>query len=127
MANILIVEDDKDIAKLLCLQLQSYGHEPTAFHTPAKAIEAVTDGYIPDVACLDINLPGMDGFYLWYRLRRHPRLSERMLPTIFISAFDDPEHVVESRALGAAYVTKPFAPETLQRAVMVATSSLVGR
>jgi CheY-like chemotaxis protein len=123
MAHILIVEDDPDILALLELRMTSYGHDVMACTTPSKALQAINHGYVPEVACLDIGLPEMDGFYLWYRLRRHPRLNAFELPTIFISAYNEPECVVEGRALGATYLTKPFSPTSLQQAVAHALAS----
>lgn len=123
VANILVVEDDPDIRDLLELRLATYGHEVLSCSAPSKALHAINQGYVPDIACLDIGLPEMDGFYLWYRLRRHPRLNGSKLPTIFISAYDDPEHVVEGRALGAVYLTKPFSPTSLQQAISQALAT----
>jgi len=117
MANILVVEDDADILELVTARLTSYGHEVRRCATPRQALAAVNQGYLPDLVCLDVGLPEMDGFYLSYRLRRHPRLNDRVVPTIFLSARADPEHVVEGRSMGATYITKPFSPTTLQIAI----------
>jgi CheY-like chemotaxis protein len=71
-ARILIVDDNEDAANALAMLLQLEGHEVrTAPHGDAAL--AMLEAYVPELALLDIGLPGMDGYQLARALRAHPR------------------------------------------------------
>jgi CheY-like chemotaxis protein len=71
---VLIVDDNHDSAELLALVLGREGHETCVAHDPAEAIP-LADAFRPDLAFLDIGLPGMDGFQLLEVLRGMPALA----------------------------------------------------
>jgi len=66
--RVLIVDDNEDAAQLLGDLARMSGHEISIAHDPAAAIRAVTE-FAPDVAVLDIGLPGMDGYQLAAQVR----------------------------------------------------------
>jgi PAS domain S-box-containing protein len=66
--RILLVDDNVDAAEMLAMLLQGDGHEVTVVHNGADAL-ARARAAPPDVALLDIGLPGMDGHELARRLR----------------------------------------------------------
>jgi CheY-like chemotaxis protein/two-component sensor histidine kinase len=71
-ARILLVDDNRDALEMLGALLRDAGHEvQTAADGPA-ALQAI-DGVVPELALLDIGLPGMDGYELAERLRADPR------------------------------------------------------
>ena len=69
--RILVVDDNRDAARLLGLFLQSLGHCVRVMIEPLAAIE-LASSFEPQVALLDIGLPGIDGHELARRLRRLP-------------------------------------------------------
>lgn len=69
----LIVDDNHDSAELLALVLERDGHETRVAHDPAEAIPLATQ-FRPNLAFLDIGLPGMDGYELLGILRATPEL-----------------------------------------------------
>ena len=71
--RVLIVDDNHDSAELLSLLLSREGHETRVAHDPLEAIPLAV-GFRPNIAFLDIGLPGMDGFELLSVLRRTPEL-----------------------------------------------------
>ncbi|CAG1017259.1 two-component system, NarL family, sensor histidine kinase BarA [Burkholderiaceae bacterium] len=71
--RILLVDDNADASEMLRLLLQEAGHEVQVASDGPSALAAV-DGFRPDIALLDIGLPGMDGYELAVRLRADPRL-----------------------------------------------------
>ena len=74
MRRVLIVDDNHDSAELLSLVLCREGHEARVAHDPREAIPLAT-AFRPNVAFLDIGLPGMDGFELLAVLRADPELA----------------------------------------------------
>lgn len=69
MKRILLVDDNVDALEVMATLLRMYDHEVATATTPQEAIDLVT-GFRPDLAILDISLPGMDGYALAVELRR---------------------------------------------------------
>ena len=78
----------------------------------------------PDVAVLDVTLPGMSGFELLPALREREGLGE--LPAVFLSARVQDHDIAEGRALGATYLTKPFVGKALDAAIARAVADADG-
>ncbi len=111
--SILLVDDNQDAANALVEILQLYGHEVTAVYDPMAALEAVASQR-PDVAILDIGLPGMDGNELATRIKagaspEAPRL-------IALTGYGQEADKLKSRASGfAAHLVKPIDVDELLR------------
>jgi CheY-like chemotaxis protein len=71
--RVLIVDDNHDSAELIALVLGREGHETRVAHDARQAIPLALE-FRPNVAFLDIGLPGMDGFELLGILRGMPEL-----------------------------------------------------
>jgi two-component system CheB/CheR fusion protein len=71
-AKVVVVEDNTDSRELLCELLEQAGFECRAADSGVAAL-ALVDEFRPDVAILDLGLPGMDGLEVARRLRRDPR------------------------------------------------------
>src|SRR5690606_30638818 len=107
--RILVVEDDRSIARLLQLELEHRKLEVRCVYDGAEALPAVDD-FRPDAIILDILLPGMDGERVLQLLRR----SGDMTPVIMLTARDQPRDKVRNLDTGADdYLTKPFHIEEL--------------
>src|SRR5437868_6398658 len=72
--RVLIVDDNHDSAELISLVLEREGHETRVAHDAAEAIPLAIQ-FRPNLAFLDIGLPGMDGFELLSALRCKPELA----------------------------------------------------
>ena len=70
--RILVVDDNTDAASTLADLLQLVGYEVRCAGDGEAAL-ALLDDYVPELALLDIGLPGMDGYQLARRLRADPR------------------------------------------------------
>ena len=70
--RILIVDDNIDAAQTLVMVLEELGHM-ARFASDGSSALALLDTFVPEVAVLDIGLPGMDGYELARRLRADPR------------------------------------------------------
>jgi DNA-binding response OmpR family regulator len=106
--KILIVDDDVDLLALVGFALTQAGF------TTVKAVDAPSGvrtfaAESPDLAILDINLPGGSGFDVCEAIRRHSRI-----PIMMLTARGEEEDLVRALDLGADdYLTKPFSPRTL--------------
>ena len=106
MTRVLVVEDNPAIRELVSAYVKNAGHSVAAATDGPEAIATVTDRVAPDIAVLDVAMPGMSGLDLLVKLRELPGMEG--LPAIFLSARVKPEDIAKGTALGAAYLTKPF-------------------
>lgn len=115
MPRILIVEDEKKIARFLELELQHEGYEvDTAGDGRTGLDKALT--WKPDLLILDLMLPELSGIEVCRRLRH-----ESDVPIIMLTAKDDVSDKVMGLDMGADdYMTKPFAIEELLARIRVA-------
>lgn len=114
MSKILIVEDEKKIARFLELELQHEGYEVrTAGDGRTGLVQALT--WQPDLMILDLMLPELSGIEVCRRLRH-----ESDVPIIMLTAKDDVSDKVMGLDMGADdYMTKPFAIEELLARIRV--------
>jgi DNA-binding response OmpR family regulator len=104
MGNILVIEDNEDIATGLRDNLELEGHVVQTAATGAEGLTAAKAGN-PDVIILDLGLPDMDGHHVMRSLRREGITSG----VLILSARDAEAEKVVGLRLGAEdYVTKPF-------------------
>ncbi len=108
MANIALVDDDKNILASVSMLLEQEGYHVRTFSDGAAALTALTTAP-PDLAILDIKMPRMDGLELLRRLRQ-----AQDLPVIFLTSKD--EEIDELMGLNAGaddYIRKPFSQRLL--------------
>lgn len=106
MANILVVEDERLIARLLKETLQIEGYQVVTVLRGEDAVQ-YTLRETPHLILLDMKLPDTDGYDVVSRLRSHPKTMH--IPIIILSAIDESADKVRAFELGADdYVTKPF-------------------
>jgi DNA-binding response OmpR family regulator len=105
--HILVVEDDKDIHRLLNDNLQMAGLEVSSVYDARSALELIEREGLPHLAIVDIRLPDkdMDGLDL------AEELTQRSVPVIIITAYDSPKTVLDSLRFADDYVRKPFEPD----------------
>jgi len=109
--RVLLVDDNPDVLDALRTLLTLGGHEVTALPDPRAAL-ALPEDYAPDVALLDIGLPGMSGYELMAELRRRPGYANADF--VALSGYGQPEDRARSEAAGfAAHLVKPPAAQAL--------------
>jgi len=106
MRNVLIIEDEKDLAELLAFNLEKEGYTATCVHDGKAGLErAAAD--LPDLILLDLMLPGLLGTEVCKALRKDPRTAH--IPVIMITAKGDEIDRVVGFEVGADdYIVKPF-------------------
>ena len=102
-AHILIVDDDRLVLATLGKGLRDAGYRVSEANDAASALELARTK--PDLALLDVRMPGTSGIQLAERLvAEYPQL-----PFIFLSAFGDPDIIRRANELGAlGYLVKPL-------------------
>lgn len=108
--SILVVDDDRDNVESLAMMLRIWGHDVRAAKSGAEALVLV-NGWTPDVAVLDLAMPGMTGYELAPRLRE---ACGSGLMLVAVSGYGDSSH--HERALAAGFdrcLLKPIDLEEL--------------
>lgn len=106
--KILIVEDEKKIARFLELELDHEGYLVDSVHDGRAGLARVQEQEY-DLVLLDIMLPGLNGIEVCRRIRQFSSL-----PIIMLTAKDDVADMVTGLNIGADdYITKPFAIEEI--------------
>jgi PAS domain S-box-containing protein len=95
--KILVVDDNKDAAKTLCMFLEALGHK-VAVETTAGKAQQRAQSEKPDICMLDIGLPDMDGNELARRLRAQPETTKAVL--IAVTGYGQAQDKQESLAAG---------------------------
>lgn len=110
--NVLVVEDERNLADAICHILEQEGYNAEAAYDGKTGL-AYTESGLYDAAILDVMLPGMDGFSIVRTLRQ----AQNDLPIMMLTAKTSTQDKVEGLDCGADdYMTKPFeAPELLAR------------
>lgn len=108
---ILIVEDEKDIVKMLEYNLQKEGYR-TASIANGSEVARVAAHDQPDLILLDLMLPGTDGFEVCKELRKDTKTAA--ISIIMLTAKSQETDKIVGLEMGADdYVTKPFSPREL--------------
>ena len=103
--QILVVDDEKEIADLVTLYLENEGFRVFKFYSSEKALECINSQSI-DLAVLDIMMPVIDGLKLCRKIREHHHY-----PIIMLTAKGTEIDKITGLTLGADdYITKPFLP-----------------
>ena len=107
----LIAEDDRDIRELVKAKLSAAGYQVLDYSNGPEAL-AATHRHRPDVALLDVMMPGISGIEILTRLQKDP--GTRTIPVILLTAKSQEFDINSGFAVGAAdYIVKPFSPRDL--------------
>ena len=108
---ITVVDDEEDIVKLVGHHLKREGFQVKEFHNGRDFLSYV-NSVVPDLAGLDIMLPGIDGLEICRILKN--KASTASVPIIMLTAKASEADVVVGLELGADdYIVKPFSPREL--------------
>jgi DNA-binding response OmpR family regulator len=108
---ITIVDDEEDIVKLVSHHLKREGFKVKEFHNGRDFLSYI-ESVVPDLAVLDIMLPGIDGLEICRILKN--KSTTASVPIIMLTAKASEADVVVGLELGADdYIVKPFSPREL--------------
>lgn len=105
MKNILVVDDEKEIADVIELYLKNDQYDVLKFYTGEEALSCIDSKKI-DLAVLDIMLPDVDGFTILKKIRE-----KHTFPVIMLTAKTEYMDKIAGLTMGADdYIPKPFNP-----------------
>jgi DNA-binding response OmpR family regulator len=106
--KVLIADDDRDLLSLIAFTLTQASYLVVKAGDGPAAIRSF-DEESPDIAVLDINMPGASGFQVCETIRAKSRI-----PIMMLTVRGEEEDLIRALDLGADdYLTKPFSPRTL--------------
>jgi two-component system phosphate regulon response regulator PhoB len=109
--NILVVEDEGDLAEMVSYNLQQAGYDVVIAGDGLSALDILRRDQ-PDMVILDIMLPNLDGREVCRRIRQDQKT--RNIPVLIVSALAEETDRVVGFEIGADdYLTKPFSPREL--------------
>jgi two-component system, OmpR family, alkaline phosphatase synthesis response regulator PhoP len=109
--NVLIAEDDRDIAELIALYVGRAGWQAFVTASGDQALAHARANPV-DIAILDVMLPGMSGLEVCRALRAAPGTAD--LPIIIVTARTEESDRIVGLDIGADdYIAKPFSPNEL--------------
>ena len=111
MTLVLVADDDADIRDLVVFKVEQLGVEVVAVGDGQAALDAVRERR-PDLAVLDVSMPGLSGIDVCRMIRAEPEIAGT--PVIMLTARVQEQDVEQGFTAGADdYVTKPFSPREL--------------
>jgi len=109
MLNILIVEDNPNIAQLIAIHLRDLPALVTTMHQGWQGLDAALSGKY-DFLVLDLMLPGLGGMEICRQLRQR----KQYIPILMLTARSEEQDKIAGLEIGADdYLTKPFSPGEL--------------
>ncbi len=113
MANILVVDDDRNIRRMIAATFDTAGHRVTEADSAEQALKLFPES-TADIVLSDVRMAGINGFGLLTELKR----LNPTLPVIMMTAFASVADAVEAMRHGAYdYIPKPFTTEHIRRVV----------
>jgi DNA-binding response OmpR family regulator len=113
--TVLVADDDEDILELVAFRLERAGYEVITARDGTEALAAARER-LPDLAVLDVMMPGMTGYDVTRQLRGED--ATRGIPVILLTARVQEADVNRGFEAGADdYLRKPFSPQELRARV----------
>ncbi len=113
--KILVVDDEKDILRIVAFSLQKWGYEVITANNGQEGLNKIS-AEKPDLILLDASMPVMDGFKMLEQLRNTP--DWKNIPVIMLAAHSDSRDIDRACTYGiVAYISKPFDPEKLKETI----------
>jgi CheY-like chemotaxis protein len=117
LGRIMVVDDSPTIRELIALNLGLEGYDVATAEDGQRCLELLTAAGerqepVPDLLCLDVVMPGLDGVELTAKLKATPSLAH--IPILIVSASAQRRDFELAQGAGAdGYLTKPFDPDEL--------------
>ena len=113
--KILVVDDERDLVELIAMNLQRNGYEPLTAYDGAAGLD-MARRQKPDLAILDLMMPGLSGRDVTVALKGDPDTAG--IPILMLTAKSEETDIIVGLSMGADdYVTKPFSMKVLMARV----------
>ncbi|HML24489.1 MAG TPA: response regulator, partial [Aggregatilinea sp.] len=124
MAQILLVDDDLNLLQMVRLMLQRLGHQVVTSRNGEEGLRLAAEMQ-PDLAIIDIMMPGLSGYDVVNRLRVDPKTAH--VPIIILTARSQPMDKHKALRAGAnAFISKPVTAQELADRVEAVLEAGVG-
>jgi DNA-binding NtrC family response regulator len=111
--NIMIVDDEPQVAEVLAKSLSRQGHQTTVVHSGEDALRIISNT-VPDALFLDVSMPGINGLEVLAEVRR----TRPQLAVVVITGHATADEVEQVKKLGAVdVIPKPAALTHYHRAI----------
>ncbi|NRA43357.1 MAG: response regulator [Oligoflexales bacterium] len=112
MSEVLVVEDEEHIQRLVKIVLEKNGHNVSTADTGEEALEKLEGGLKLQLILLDIMMPGIDGLQVLRKVKSNQLTKD--IPVVMLTALAQESVVLQGIKLGAkGYIRKPFHPKDL--------------
>ena len=109
---VLVIEDDPDLRRILCLQLAKLGYRTQEAENGRIGFE-IAQATPPDVILLDLMMPELDGFQVLKRIKTLDALVD--IPVLILTASHDDHHRRKSVShMASGFMTKPYTVDQLR-------------
>jgi len=113
--KILVVDDEKDILRIVSFSLQKWGYEAITATNGQEGLDKIANEK-PNLILLDASMPVMSGFEMLTQIRNNPDWKD--IPVIMLTAHSDPKSIGTAAGYSVLdYITKPFDPMELKEKI----------
>jgi len=108
----LVIDDSRAMRRIVGGILEGFGFEVQQAGDGRQALDAMQEGYVPDLACIDWNMPVMDGLQYVSAVRSNP--AWRSVTLMMVTTESEHGQIVRALAAGAhEYLIKPFTADAI--------------
>jgi two-component system, chemotaxis family, chemotaxis protein CheY len=109
----LVIDDSRAMRRIVGGILEDFGYEVRQAGHGREALDVLEEGYRPDLACVDWNMPVMDGLQFVSAVRSNP--AYRALTLMMVTTESETSQIVRALAAGAhEYMIKPFTADAMR-------------
>ena len=109
----LVIDDSRTMRRIVGSLLEDLGFEVHQAGDGQQALDLLDDGLEIDLACIDWNMPVMDGLEFVTRVRSNP--DRRQITLMMVTTESETGQIVRALAAGAhEYLIKPFTPDSIR-------------
>ncbi|HZL02256.1 MAG TPA: response regulator [Cellulomonas sp.] len=109
----LVIDDSRTMRRIVGSLLEALGFEVHQAGDGQEALDLLDDGLEVDLACIDWNMPVMDGLEFVTRVRANP--DRRQITLMMVTTESETGQIVRALAAGAhEYLIKPFTPDSIR-------------
>lgn len=114
----LVVDDSRTMRRIIARTLIPLGFETVEADDGRQALDVLESGLVVDLACIDWNMPVLDGLGFVTAVRRDGRWRDMTL--MMVTTESDQRQIVRALAAGAhEYLIKPFTPDAIRHKLQI--------
>jgi two-component system, chemotaxis family, chemotaxis protein CheY len=108
-----VIDDSRAMRRIVGGMLEDFGYEVRPAGHGREALDVLQEGYLPDLACVDWNMPVMDGLQFVSAVRSNP--AYRSVALMMVTTESETSQIVRALAAGAhEYMIKPFTADAMR-------------